>query len=228
MKNIIIKSLLVSILFLLNGCSTKIFQEVDKLQQPVANIKNATNHFTSNTYDLFLNEDIEDVSVYLPKNTTTLRVMIEIANIEDVVYMKLIDDSSFSIDKVLRRVENIDKLGYEQDGYVYEPSVLKNIIVLQLYVPSIYLYNNLYKPKLVFAFKRNSRTIQEKMNFYLIKQRLSSVVKDEKYEVPFYSNVKEYCDHNNTLENSFSVELSEVNEERVDEEFVTELKRLCK
>ena len=61
------------------------------------------------------------------------------------------------------------QLGYEQDGFMYEPSVEKNVVTLQIYVPSIYIYNGAFKPKLVFSFKRNARSVQESVNMYFLR-----------------------------------------------------------
>jgi hypothetical protein len=200
----------------------------DLLIKKVANVNGAKNSFSQDVFKMFLTDDIEDVAVYLPKDTMTLRLMLEVANIEDVVYMKLIDDSGFSIDKVLRRVDDINKLGLNQDGYVYEPSILKNIVTLQLYIPSIYLYKNIYKPKLVFSFKRNARSIQESINFAFMKERLSVIEDKNGFEKPFYSNVKEYCKHHNKIDAPFNAQLQQINTQRVDEDFITELRSLCK
>ena len=224
----VIKFLPLIALMFLDGCSTKVFVKEDELAPKIGMVKNYKNSFTKEVFEVFTSEDIEDVAVYLPKDTTTVRIFMNVSNIEDVIYMKLVDDGAFSIDKVLRRVEDINKLGLKQDGYVYEPSVLKNIVTLQLHIPSIYLYENLYKPKLIFSFKRNSRSVQEKVNLYFMKHKLSVSQKNEKgYEKPFYSNVKDYCKNGNKLDSEFISQIDKVNTNRVDIEFLEEIKILC-
>jgi hypothetical protein len=228
MRNIFVKVLPLIALIFLSGCSTKVFVKKDELAPKVGLSKEYKNSFTKDVFDIFTSEDIEDVSVYLPKDSMTVRIFMRVANIEDVIYMKLVDDSAFEVDKVLRRVEDISKLGLKQDGYVYEPSVLKNVVTLQLYIPSIYLYENLYKPKLIFSFKRNSRSVQEKVNLYFMKHKLSVIQdKESGYEKPFYSNIKEYCKKGNKLDGDFISQIDKVNTNRIDTEFLEEIKILC-
>jgi hypothetical protein len=204
-----------------SGCSTKTQSE---LGVKVAK-KEFINHFTSDVYTVYTSEDLQSVVVYLPKDTTTVRIKMKVANLEDVVYMKLVDESPFNIDKILRRVDDINKLGLEQDGYMFEPSVEKDIVTLQIYVPSIYLYDSKYQPKLVYAYKRDLRVLQDKVNFSFLRKKYSVVEKDSK-EYPRYTNIKEYCKDNKISKEYFD-QLDQVNTIRVDEEFIKELREQC-
>ncbi len=226
MKKILVSFLPFIALLFLSGCGAKV--TVDELAQPVGKNDNFINHFNKDIFEVYTPEDIEDVVLYLPKDTTVVRVKMSVSNIEDVIYMKLVDESGFAIDKVLRRVENITDLGLKQDGFMYEPSVEKNIVTLQIYVPSIYLYEKIYKPKLIFSFKRNSRSVQESVNLYLMKERYSVNDKNKKrHEKPFYSDVKDYCRAGNKINPDFKTELDRVNTNRADSEFLTEIRILC-
>ena len=228
MMKILINLLALITLLVLSGCSTTAFNANDELSKPVAKTDGYVNHFQKEVFEVYTSEDIEDVALYLPKDTTTVRLKMSVANIEDVIYMKLVDDSGFAVDKILRRVEDIAELGLEQDGFMYEPSVEKNIVTLQIYVPSVYLYANIYKPKLVFSFKRNSRSVQESVNLYLMKERYSVNSKnDKKHEKPFYSDVKDYCSNGNIINDDFKTQLDRVNTNRADSEFLTEIRILC-
>lgn len=226
MKKILVSFLPFMALLLLSGCGANV--SVDALEQPVGKSNEFVNHFNKDVFEVYTPEDIEDVALYLPKDTTVVRLKMSVSNIEDVIYMKLVDESGFSVDKVLRRVENISALGLEQDGFMYEPSVEKNIVTLQVYVPSIYLYAKSYKPKLIFSFKRNSRSVQESVQLYFMKERYSVSDKNEqKQERPFYSDVKEYCAGGNKINPDFKTQLDRVNSNRADSEFLTEIRILC-
>ena len=208
--------------FLLSGCSSTSYNQ--ELVQNVGKTEFVT-HYTTPTFTIHTSEDVESVVAYLPEDTTTIRIKMKVANLEDIVYMKLVDESSFSIDKVLRRVDDMQKLGLEQDGYMYEPSVEKNIITMQVFVPSVYLYNSKYQPKLVYAYKRNSRVLQDSIKLTFLKKRYS-IHHENHMEYPSYTNVEEYC-KNNTISKEYFDQLFELNTNRVDEEFVKELRALC-
>jgi len=204
------------------GCSATSYQ--GELGKDVAKTE-FTNHYNTPAYVVHTSEDVENVVVYLPKDTTVVRLKMKVANLEDIVYMKLVDESPFAIDKVLRRVENIDQLGLGQDGYMYEPSVEKNIITLQVFVPAVYLYKSAYKPKLVYAYKRNARVLQDSVELTFLKKRYY-VYHKEGMEYPAYGDVAKYCE-NNSMEKEYFDQLFEVNTNRVDEEFIKELRALC-
>ncbi|SFV75278.1 hypothetical protein MNB_SM-3-6 [hydrothermal vent metagenome] len=222
----IYKMIFMSVLLFFSGCASKILQEKDPLAKPVGLAPTYKNYFTKDVFEIFTSPQTEDVMVYLPKNTMTIRVMMSITNIEDILYMKLVDDGDFAIDKVLRRVDDIKKLGVQQDGYMFEPSILKDKVVLQIYVPAVYVYKNLYKPTLVYSYKRDGRSIQDKIHFYFIKERLADDI-NKSSEKPVYLDVKEYC-KNHQIEPQFKLQIDQINRNRVDSEFLGELKKLCK
>ena len=192
MKKIILFVLTIAISLGLVGC-TKIV--VNPLDKEVSVPKGYINHFDKPYYEITTSENIEDVVVYLPKETTTLRLRMKVANLEDVIYMKLVTEDGFEIDKIIRRVSDMKQLGYEQDGFMYEPSIEKNIVTLQIYVPSVYIYNGVYSPKLIFSFKRNSRSVQEKVQLNFIRHIYTvSKENNDNQERPSYSSLSDYCE----------------------------------
>lgn len=221
------KSLYILLMFLaliFSGCSSK---KISLLDKKVAQSSGFMNHYDKPYYEVLTSQGIEDLAIYLPKDTTTIRLKMKVSNLEDVIYMKLVSFGMFEIDKVLRRVENIKDLGYEQDGYMYEPSVEKDMVTLQIYVPSIYLYNGIYKPKLVFSFKRNSRSIQEKVQLAFVKQKYTVVYEDSR-EKPKYLTISEFCEASNKEDDEFFKQLSEVNQNRVYVDTIKDIENLCK
>lgn len=209
-----------------SGCSSI---HKNNLTKYVGKKEGYVNHYNQSFYEITTNEDIEDVVVYLPKNTTTIRLKMKVSNLEDVIYMKLVTEDNFEIDKILRRVENLKMLGYKQDGYYYEPSIEKNIVTLQVYIPSAYVYEGIYKPKLVFSFKRNSRSVQEIVNLNFIK-KVFTVVNDteKKLEVPRYKLLIDDCKSSKVHSVDFLYQLDAVNRNRIDEETIEGIKRTCK
>jgi len=214
-----------TIILLLSACSTV---NQDALSKPVAKKNGFINHFTAPYYQVNTTEDIEDVVVYLPKETTTVRLRMEVANLEDVIYMKLVTEDDLVIDKILRRVEDIKNLGYEQDGYMYEPSIEKDKITLQVYVPSAYLYHGTYKPKLILSFKRNSRSVQQNVNLYFSKKIYNIKQNAKKEEAPIYLNLSEYCQEFKDVNGDFFKQLSLLNENRVDMDMIKDIETSCK
>jgi len=212
--------------FLLLGCSSK---EVGPLDKKVAIEKGFTNHYTKPYYEVHTSQDIEDVAVYLPKDTTTLRLKMKVSNLEDIIYMKIVTEDGYEIDKILRRVSDMKELGYEQDGYMYEPSVEKNVVTLQLFVPSIYIYNGAYKPKLIFSFKRNSRSVQEKINLYLARLTYSVTNENAKnQEAAHYMTLSDYCASKKTVNEDFFKQIVTVNENRIDLETIKDIESSCR
>jgi len=220
----ILQILLALSTFMFIACSSKNEYSLD---EKVAHKDGFINHYDKPYYEVFTTQGVEDLAVYLPKETTTIRFKMKVSNLEDVIYMKLLGSGTFEIDKVLRRVENIKDLGYEQDGYMYEPSLEKNIVTLQIYVPSIYLYNGIYKPKLIFSFKRNSRSIQERVQLAFVKH-VYSVSENNSKENPHYSTLSEYCETSNKASEDFFNQLLKVNENRVYLETIKDIENSCK
>jgi len=229
MKKSIIKTVIASIVIgLINGCSI-IQDDVLNLEEDVGNSSEYVNHYDKPYFEITTSEDIEDVVAYLPKETTTVRVKMKISNLEDIIYMKLVTEDGYEIDKILRRVEDIKLLGYKQDGYLYEPSVEKNVVTLQIFVPSIYLLEGIYKPKLVFSFKRNARSVQEVVQFNFAKHIYAITKENElKQEAPAYVTLKDYCSKAQTPNSDFFVQMSNVNENRLDIDTIKDIENLCK
>ena len=224
MKKIFLNTLVAVSAVLFVGCSTKAEYSLDK---PVAKQSGFVNHYDKPYYEIFTRADVEDVAVYLPKDTTTIRLKMKVSNLEDVIYMKLVTDDMYEIDKILRRVENIKDLGYEQDGYMYEPSIEKNIVTLQIYVPSIYLYNGIYKPRLIFSFKRNSRSVQEKVQLAFVKH-IYSVSNEDSVENPIYSTLSDYCEASHKASEDFFNQIVKVNENRIYLDTIKDIENSCR
>ena len=224
MKRIFLHILLIVSAVLFLGCSSKVEYSLDR---NVAKSSGFVNHYDKPYYEVTTEQDIEDLAVYLPKDTTTIRLKMKVSNLEDVIYMKLVTDDTYEMDKILGRVEDIKDLGYEQDGYMYEPSIEKNIVTLQIYVPSIYLYNGVYKPRLVFSFKRNSRSIQERVQLAFVKH-IYSVSEENSEENPMYSTLSDYCAASNKASEDFFNQIVKVNENRVYLETIKEIENSCR
>jgi len=224
MKKIFLYTVLVISTLLLVGCSTKENYSLDK---KVAIAEGFKNHYDKPYYEVFTEQDIEDIAVYLPKDTTTIRLKMKVSNLEDVIYMKLVSEDGYEIDKILRRVESMAQLGYEQDGFMYEPSIEKNIVTLQIYVPSIYLYEGIYKPKLIFSFKRNSRSIQEKVQLAFVKH-IYSIENNDSQEKPYYSTLSEYCNASNKAGDDFFKQIVKVNENRIYLQTIKDIENSCR
>jgi len=225
MKKIILTLISIAIVVGFVGCASK---NAIYLDEDVAVEKGYINHYTSPYYEVNTGKDIEDLIVYMPKNTTTMRIKMQVANLEDIIYMKLVTEDGYEIDKILRRVGDIKELGYEQDGYMYEPSIEKNVVTLQVYVPSIYIFKGAYKPKLIFSFKRNSRSVQESVQFYFLRD-VYSVGKDANgNESPKYSTLEELCKETKKADEEFFTQIVQVNENRIDLETIKDIQNLCK
>lgn len=235
MKKLLLSILSIVIAFGFFGCS-KI--NPNSLERKVAVEKDYVSHYTTPYYEVSTSQDIEDVVVYMPKDTTTIRLRMKVSNLEDIIYMKLVTEDGYEIDKILRRVEDIKKLGYKQDGYMYEPSVEKNVVTLQIYVPSIYIYNGAFKPKLIFSFKRNGRSVQERVSMYFLREiyNVSEVIIPAKnieenntsIEVPSYSTLSDLCAASKGADDDFFKQIVKVNENRIDLETIKDIENSCK
>jgi hypothetical protein len=220
---------LVALVFF-SGCGASNLLKFGELDKAVAtNDKPVRNLFDSNSsFNVYLTEDVEDAVVYLPKENTTVRLEINIANIEDVLYMKLTDESEFNINKLIRRVSDINLLEPTQDGFMFEPSVKKDTIILQVYVPSVYTYKGSYEPTLTFSFKRSQRAVIEKIRLYFIKQKYFVTTNEDDQEVPDYGDLKTYCEKTQLgAPKSFQEQIDKLNQNRVAPEFITKLKGIC-
>jgi len=220
-KNSII---LLSILFF-TACSGK--KDVDnRLNKSIIVKDNYINHFKEDYLVIDLSEDIEELITYLPKANINVRIRLHIANIEDVLYVKLIDDSEFAINKLIRRVADIAFLSKGIDGFIYEPSIEKNILILQLYIPHIYMYNGSYKPKLLLSYKRNSRAVQESIQLNFAYQNYEVQNNDDE-QTPSYLDVKTFCENGNNIEPRFLEDIDRLSKQRDLGEVKTKLRRLC-
>ena len=226
MKKLFLTILPIVIMFGLVGCTTK---KVNPLDKEVAVPKAYLNHYNTPYYEISTSQDIEDVVVYLPKDTTTVRLKMKVSNLEDIIYMKLITEDGYEIDKILRRVGDMKQLGYEQDGYMYEPSVEKNVVTLQVYVPSIYIYNGAFKPKLVFSFKRNARSVQENVQLYFLRD-IYTVSKDSNnsFEEPKYTTLSDLCAASQKADDDFFTQIATVNDNRIDIETIKDIENSCR
>lgn len=221
MKKILYIAGTLLLVFAISGCSTK---NVSVLDKEVAK-ESYKNYFDKKFYTVVLPEDTESFLFYLPKDDMNVRLKLKISNLEDIVYIKIVDDSPFNIDKILRGVSDIEKLGYRQDGYMFEPSVEKDIVTVSLYIPSVYLYDSKYRPKLVYAYKRDGRVLVDSIQLNFVKKRYF-VEKKGTREDPKYTNIEGYCKENK-IEKRYFDELGEINKDRIDEEFIKELEKLC-
>jgi len=225
-KNIIITTV---IALFLNGCiSTNIFK-FGELDNNVANKKNIINNFEGKTLTIDLSSNIETLSVILPKDNMTVILRLKIPNIEDVLYMNISDGSGFKINKLIRRVSSLNQLDKQQDGWVFEPSEEKGIIKLQLFIPEIYLYNSQYNPKLMYSFKRGSRSVQDSIKMNFIRQNYYVSHDKNGHEQPNYTTLNNYCKKTSTsVSDNFNTQINQLNKNRVDGTFIEELKGVCK
>jgi len=227
----IIKSIIISILFgiLFSGCFSANLNilKVDELDKKVASEK-GINNFKGNILDLTVEPNVENVFVVLPKEDMTVRVKIKIANIEDVLYMNIIDDSDFKINKILKRVSNLDELSLNQDGWMFEPSIEKGVITLQLYLPAIYLYSTKYNPKLLFSYKRSSRAVQDSIQFHFIREQYYPSQDKDGHEIPVYTDLADYCQTTGKdVSPTYLEQIDRLNSNRVDQNLKDKLRGLC-
>jgi len=222
--------LLILVLFILGGCSSKInIFNNDELKDKVANKNKIINHLEGNILNLTIYPNTEKLVVFLPKDNLTLRIKLKVPNIEDVLYLKIISNDEFNINKIIRRVEKIDKLDLNQDGFMFEPSKEKDVITLQLYMPMIYLYKSKYNLTLDYAFKRENRSIKDTISFVFIRQKYYPTLDKNGYEIPKYATLKQYCkDSKQDLSIEFYNQIDMLNSNRVDEKLKNKLRGLCR
>lgn len=230
-KNIIFTTL--AIIFL-SGCTSNLtpmnLLKFDELQESVANEDNIINNYKGEVLKLETLEDTESMSVVLPKENMTVRVKIKVANVEDVLYMNLVDSNSeFGINKLLRRVSSFDEVELNQDAWMFEPSIEKGVVTMQLYIPSLYLYKSTYNPKLIFSYKRSSRALQEMIQFNFIKQKYYVTNDDNGHEIPKYVDLETYCEETGKgVSEDFTAQIDSLNTNRISLEMIQNLRGICK
>jgi hypothetical protein len=218
----------ITILFAFNACISKKHIDTKELNKVVANKENIVNNYYKDILKLNVNANIETLSVLLPKDNITVRIKITVPNIEDVLYMNLSDNSKFKINKLLKRVSSLNAVDLTQDAWMFEPSTLKDTIILQLYLPAIYLYDTQYNPKLLFSYKRSSRSLQESIQFNFIKQNYFVKTDKKGFEIPDYGDMIESCKYNgNKIDPQFLEQIDKLNKNRVSTQFKQQLQRLC-
>lgn len=226
-KNIILTVLTIVIF---SGCfsvSTNLLR-FGELDNDVANQEEIVNNFEGTILKVETSPDTENLSVILPKDNMTVRVRVKVANIEDVLYMNIVSNDEFKIDKIIRRVSSLDELDLDQDGWIFEPSVEKGVVTLQLYLPSIYLYSSQYNPTLLFAYKRNSRSMQESIKFNFIRQYYFPTHDEDGKEIAAYGGLEKYClEGGKNLGEEFNLQIENLNNNRVEQELKTKLEGIC-
>ena len=226
MKKNILLAVIIAVLF--SGCFSSNVLRFGELDSDVANKGEIINNFEGNILKLDVPEDIERLSILIPKDNLTLRLKIKVANIEDVLYMNITDNSNFAINKLLKRVSNLDELDLQQDGWMFEPSIEKGVITLQLFLPEIYLYNTQYNPKLLFSFKRSSRAVQESIQFNFIKQHYFPSKDDDGYEIAKFDDLKNYCKQTGKgLSEQYLEQIDKLNPNRVNNDLKQTLRGIC-
>jgi len=228
-KNIIASILVAAVM---TGCLSPNLLRFGELDSDIANEDNIKNNLQGNILTISTSPDTESMTVVLPKNNLTVRVKVAIPNVEDILYMNIKSLGEFKIDKLVRRVSKLELLDDTQDGWIFEPSVEKNMVTLQLYLPSIYLYKNHFELNLDFAYKRDSRSLRDEIKLNFIKQQYYVIhnEKDNDYQHPMYGDWDEYCEAttNSNIDPKIDQQIKDLNKNRVDEEIVTTLKSICK
>jgi hypothetical protein len=225
------KSILLAVItvFIATGCfSTGNVFKFGELDNDVANQDQIINNHNGSILALETTSDTEVMTVILPKDDLTLRIRITAPNIEDVLYMNIVSNDDFKINKIIRRVSDISELDLEQDGWVFEPSIEKNVIILQLYLPSIYLYTTQFRPTLNFSYKRSSRSLQDSIKFNFIRQNYYATHDDNGHEIAKYGTLEKYCeDTSNGVSENFLNQIDLVNKKRVGDELENKLRGVC-
>jgi hypothetical protein len=224
-KNIILFGLMI----LFSGCvSTNInILKFGELDDPVAK-KDIKNNFISKVLHLTASGDTESLTVLMPKDDMTVLLELKIPNIEDVLYINIVDESDFKINKLIRRVSDVMTLDNEQDGWSFEPSVKKGIITLQLWIPQIYLYNGQYNPKLIYSFKRDGRALQDSITLHFVRQKYYPSLDANDQEIGKFGTLKEYCKATGVdVSSTYLQQLGQLNSNRISEEFKTKLREIC-
>ena len=211
-----------------SACVSTNLLRFGELDNDVANQGEIINNFNEDILTIEAQEDIETISVILPKDDMTVRVKIKVANIEDVLYMNIVDHSEFNINKLIRRVSDLNELDINQDGWMFEPSIEKGIVTLQLYLPSVYLYNSKFSPQLLFSYKRGSRALQESIQFNFIRQQYYPAHDENGYEIAQFGTLEKYCEGTGDgISENFLNQIDQLNSNRIDEKTINKLKGLC-
>ncbi|MCK5294089.1 MAG: hypothetical protein KAJ49_05505 [Arcobacteraceae bacterium] len=225
-KNIIFTILTI---FVFTGCfSEKNLVIFDELGDDVANQGKIIDNLSGSILTVYTSSDTESMSMVLPKDDLTIRIKIEIPNVEDILYMNIVSTDDFKINKLLRRVSTLNELSTNQDGWTFEPSVEKDVVILQLYLPSIYLYTTQFRPTLNFSYKRSARSLQESIKFNFIKQSYYATHNEDGYEVPKYGNLDEYCaETDNVVSETFLNQIELLNKNRISDDTKDKLRGIC-
>jgi hypothetical protein len=219
---------IVLVALFLNACVSTNILRFGELDTDTANKDEIINNFEGNILNLEVPEDIERMSLIVPKDNLTLRVKIKVANIEDVLYMNIIDNSKFSVNKLIKRVSDINELDIKQDGWMFEPSIEKGMITLQLYLPEVYLYNSQYNPKLLFSYKRGSRALQETIQFNFVKQHYFPSKDEDGYEIAKFDDLPVYCEQTGKgVSEEFINQIEQLNPNRVGDDLKQTLQGIC-
>lgn len=224
-KNVL---LLISAVVLFSGCVGSKILLFGELDEAVANQGQVINNFNGTVLTLEATPNTEVVSIVLPKDDLTVRVRIKVDNIEDVLYMNIVTEDEFKINKLIRRVSSLDELDLNQDGWMFEPSIEKGVITLQLYLPTVYLYSSKFSPKLMFSYKRSSRALQENISFNFIKQKYLVVENEDGMEIPEYKTLEKFCETGNgAINENFYTQIEELNKDRIEQDTIDKLKSMC-
>jgi len=225
-KNII---LIVFTIFTLSGCfSATNLLNFDELGDDVANKGEIINNLNGSVLTIETSSDTESMSIVLPKDDITMKIRVKVPNVEDVLYMNIVSTDGFKINKLIRRVGNLTELDLNQDGWVFEPSVEKDIVILQLYLPSIYLYTTQFRPTLNFSYKRSSRSLQDTIKFNFIRQKYYPTHDSTGYEVARYGDWDKYCEETgNGISENFINQIDLLNKIRVSDEEKDKLRGIC-
>ncbi len=221
--------LLVTFIAVFTGCmSTKNLLTTDELGDYVANQGEIKSSLIGSVLEIKTTADTESMSVVLPKDNLTLRIKIAIPNVEDILYMNITTDDDFKLNKLIRRVSNFNELDPNEDGWVFEPSIEKNVVTLQLYLPAIYLYTTQFNPILHFAYKRSARSLQDSIAFHFIKEQYFPTFDKQGHEIAQYADLETYCAKTgNAPSQEFLDQIDQLNPNRIDQETKNKLRGIC-
>ena len=225
-KNILV---MIFAIFMLSGCfSTANILNFDELGDDVANKGEIVNNLEGSILTIETSPDTESISIVLPKDDITMKIRVKVPNIEDILYMNIVSNDGFNINKLIRRVGDLQELDINQDGWVFEPSVEKDVVILQLYLPSIYLYTTQFRPTLNFSYKRSGRSLQDTIKFNFIRQQYYSTHDTTGYEVAKYGDWDKYCiETGNGVSENFTKQINLINKTRVNDEEKDILRGIC-
>lgn len=212
----------------LSGCFSSNLLKFGELDKDVANKGTIINHFEGSILDVEVKEDTEAMNILLPKENLTVRLKVKVTNIEDVLYMNIVDKSDFKINKILKRVASLEQLELTQDGWMFEPSIEKGVVTVQLYMPAIYLYKSTYQSNLLFSYKRSGRSIQESIGLNFSKQYYFPTKDENGYEEPAFDTLKEYCaTTGNGVGDEYLSQINRLNPNRIKPELRKTLQGIC-